>query len=63
MADHKVTVKSDMVTKSFGTFSGTVVDCTCGYHDEWAVNDGSAEQNAYYHQQMHIAESVEDDDG
>lgn len=47
--EHKVSCTDEMVTKSFGTYPGTVARCTCGWVSSWTIRDGSAEADGSRH--------------
>ena len=47
--EHKVSCTDELVTKSFGTYPGTVARCTCGWKSSWTTRDGSAEADGARH--------------
>ena len=47
--EHKVSCTDELVTKSFGTYPGTVARCTCGWVSSWTTRDGSAEADGSRH--------------
>lgn len=49
MSKHEITSTDEMVTKSFGTYPGTVARCTCGWKSAWTCRDGSAERDGAEH--------------
>ena len=47
--EHRVSCTDELVTKSFGTYPGTVARCTCGWKSSWTTRDGSAEADGARH--------------
>ena len=47
--EHEVSCTDELVTKSFGTFPGTIARCTFGWVSQWTTRDGSAEADGSRH--------------
>ena len=47
--EHRFSFMVELVTKSVGTYPGTVARCTCGWKSSWTIRDGSAEADGARH--------------